>query len=76
LDSTGASVIWLFRNTHDTSPGKMNTLLERELAAGRPVRRFLFVPYSPRDRFFMKVLGWREQPTHFVQLLEVRMAGG
>jgi hypothetical protein len=71
LAASGAGVVWCFRNTHDTSPGGVNTLLEEELAEGRPVRRFLFVPYSWRDHMGTTLLGWREQPTHFVQLLEI-----
>ena len=68
----GAGVIWCFRNTHDTSPAGLNRSIERELAEGRRVRTHLFVPYSPRDRFMMRLLGWVEQPTHYVQLLEMR----
>jgi hypothetical protein len=68
----GAGVIWCFRNTHDTSPAGLNRSIERELAEGRQVRTYLFVPYSGRDRFMMKLLGWVEQPTHYVQLLEMR----
>ncbi len=71
---TGATVVWYFRNTHDTSPGGLNRLMEKELAAGRSVRQYLFVPYSQRDRFFMKALGWQERPAYFVQLLEIRQA--
>jgi len=67
-----AGVIWFFRNTHDTSPAGLNRAIERELAGGRQVRTHLFVPYSRRDRFMMKLLGWVEQPTHYVQLLEMR----
>lgn len=68
----GAGVIWCFRNTHDTSPAGLNRSIERELAEGRQVRTHLFVPYSRRDRLFMRLLGWTEQPTHYVQLLEMR----
>ncbi len=68
----GAGVIWCFRNTHDTSPAGLNRSIERELAEGRQVRTHLFVPYSERDRFMMRLLGWVEQPTHYVQLLEMR----
>ncbi len=77
LAGTNAKLIWYFRNTHDTSPGGLNRRLEEELTARGRVRRFLFVPYSWRDRWFMKLLGWQEQPTHFVQLLEIeRVEGG
>jgi hypothetical protein len=69
---TGASVIWCFRNTHDISPGGLNRRLESELAESRQVRTHLFVPYSQRDRWLMKLLGWAERPTHYVQLLEMQ----
>ena len=68
----GAAVVWCFRNTHDTSPAGLNRSIEKELAEGRQVRTHLFVPYSQRDRFMMRLLGWVEQPTHYVQLLEMR----
>ncbi len=69
---SGAGVIWTFRNTHDTSPGELNRALEQELAARMRVQRHLFVPYSDRDRWFMRLLGWSEQPSHLIQLTEFR----
>ncbi len=69
---SGASVVWMFRNTHDTSPGGLNRALEQELAARLRVRQHLFVPYSERDRWFMRLLGWSEQPSHLIQLTEFR----
>ena len=72
LGTGGAAVIWYFRNTHDTSPGGLNSGLERELSRERLVEPHLFVPYSTRDRLLMRLLGWRDIPTHFVQLLELR----
>ena len=50
----------------------LNGLLEAELERGREVQRHLYVPYEARDRFLMKLLGWRERPTHYVELLEIR----
>jgi hypothetical protein len=64
--------IWYFRSTHDTCPGGLNGQLEAELERGRNVRRLLYVPYEARDKFLMKLLGWRERPTHYVELLEMR----
>ena len=61
---------------YDNGKSGLNRLMEKELAAGRSVRQYLFVPYSERDRFFMKVLGWRERPAYLVQLLEMRRSGG
>jgi hypothetical protein len=67
-----AGTIWYFRSTHDTCPGELNGQLEAELERGRDVQRRLYVPYAPRDQFLMKLLGWRERPTHYVELLEMR----
>lgn len=64
--------VWYFRSTHDTCPGGLNGQLEAELERGRNVRKRLYVPYEARDKFLMKLLGWREQPTHYVELLEIR----
>jgi hypothetical protein len=72
IDDAGAGTIWYFRNTHDTSPGGLNLHLESQLAEGRRVRTYFFVPYLQRDRLLMKLLGWTEQPTHYVQLLEMQ----
>jgi hypothetical protein len=74
--ATEPAVVWSFRNTHDTSPGSLTTRLEREWSQGRKVRRHLFVPYDSRDRLLMRLLGWKDQPTHFVQLTEMRTIGG
>jgi hypothetical protein len=75
LAASKAEVVWFFRNTHDTSPERLNSRLEQAFATGCSVRHHLFVPYSGRDRLLMQVLGWRERPTHFVQLLEIRRCG-
>jgi len=76
LEAAGAGVVWYFRNTHDTSSGGLNRRMENDLSRGRQVVRHLFVPYSSRDRFLMRLLGWRERPTHFIQLLEMRPGTG
>jgi len=76
VERSGAQVVWYFRNTHDTSAGGLNRQLERELSDGRAVARHLFVPYQARDRRLMRLLGWREIPSHFIQLLEIRPEAG
>jgi hypothetical protein len=50
--------------------------MEQDLSRGRQVERHLFVPYSARDHFLMRLLGWQEYPTHFIQLLEMRPGTG
>jgi hypothetical protein len=67
-----ASVIWYLRSTHDRCPGELNRRLEAELAASRQIRRYFYVPYSRRDQYLMQLLGWRERPTHYAELLEMR----
>ncbi|MFB3778954.1 MAG: hypothetical protein ACE141_15150 [Bryobacteraceae bacterium] len=70
LASSRAQVVWYFRSTHDTSPGRVNRRLEQSLSEACLVRRHDFVPYSHRDRLMMEALGWQERPTHLVALLE------
>ena len=68
--------VWYFRSTHDTCPGGLNGQLEAELERGRNVRRRLYVPYQARDKYLMKLLGWQELPTHYVELLEIQTRPG
>jgi uncharacterized membrane protein len=72
IEKEPGRTVWYFRSTHDNCPGGLNGQLEAELALGREVQRHLYVPYAERDKFLMKVLGWQEQPTHYVELLELR----
>jgi hypothetical protein len=72
IGKEAGGTVWYFRSTHDTCPGGLNGQLETDLERGRQVRRRLYVPYEPRDKVLMKLLGWREQPTHYVELLEIR----
>ena len=64
IEKEAAGIVWYFRSTHDTCPGGLNGQLQAELGRGRNVRKRLYVPYAARDRFLMKLLGWRELPTH------------
>jgi hypothetical protein len=72
IETDAGGTVWYFRSTHDTCPGGLNGLLEAELERGRDVQRRLYVPYAARDKFLMKLLGWQERPTHYVELLEMR----
>ena len=65
-------LVWYFRNSHDTSPGGITKRMEDELAAGRQVFPRFYVPYSRRDQIMMRLLGWPQQPSHLIQLLEMR----
>lgn len=74
INARNPQTIWFFRNTHDVSPGQINRLLEERLSDGRQVRVHRFLPYSRFDRWMMAALGWSEQPSHVIQLLEMRTA--
>lgn len=63
--------IWYVRNTHDLAPGRLNSVLEGELAAGYMVTRHEFQPYSRLDRWWIGLLDWPERPTHLYQVLEM-----
>jgi hypothetical protein len=67
-----AATIWYIRNTHDVSPQRVVSRLEKELTTGRQVERFAFVRYSALDRLVMRLLGWPEQPSHMLQATEIR----
>ena len=67
-----ASVVWHLANTHDISPGHLNTALDQTLSAERRVVRREYLPYSGAERVAMRILGIAEIPTHFLQLLEYR----
>jgi len=64
--------IWSIRHTYDRSPARIHEKVEAELSATHHVRRRLFVPYSEVDRWVIRQMGWRVQPTHVLQLLEFR----
>jgi hypothetical protein len=72
IEKEAGGTVWYFRSTHDTCPERLNGQLEAELERGRDVRKRLYVPYAARDKFLMKLLGWQERPTHYVELLEMR----
>ena len=72
IEKKAGGTVWYFRSTHDTCPGGLNGQLEAQLERGRQVRRRLYVPFDARDKFLMKLLGWPERPTHYVELLEIR----
>jgi len=64
-------LIWQISNTHDVSPGGTFRLLRQWLVQRGPARRHLFVPYEERDKLLMLLLGWRELPTHMIEVLAV-----
>ena len=64
--------VWFVRGTHDISPQGWNRRVEEALAPRFDVRRTQLAPYSTLDRWLMRVAGWRERPTHAVEVLEMR----
>lgn len=71
LDANVATV-WIVRSTIDRSPDHWVAKLEAELAAQAERRDHAFTPYSALDRFAMRLAGWSEQPTHVVDVVELR----
>ncbi len=69
---SGASPIWLWRQTSDVSPGSFVTKLERDLSVGREVRLREFVPYSLPERWARRLLRGPGQPEYYYRLSEFR----
>ena len=67
-----AGPIWVVRGTHDVSREGWNRRVEELFAPRTAVRRYLFTPYSAFDHWLMTLAGWSEQPTHAVEVLEIR----
>ena len=64
--------VWLWRHTHDTSPDRFVSRLEAELAQGRLVRQYNYLPYSMPERLILRVLRGPGQPEYFYRLSEMR----
>jgi hypothetical protein len=65
------NVVWVWRHTHDTSPGHYVTRLAEDLSTNRDVRRHLFLPYSGAERRVLSLLRGPGQPAYFYELLEL-----
>jgi len=66
-------IIWFWRHTHDTSPDKFVSRLEAELAQGRTVTRYDYLPYSMLERGILRLLRGPNQPAYFFRLLDMRL---
>jgi hypothetical protein len=64
--------VWFWRHTHDTSPDRFVSRLEAELAQGRLVRQYDYLPYSIPERWILWVLRGPNQPEYFYRLSEMR----
>ena len=65
-------VVWFWRHTHDTSPGKFVTGLEDELSQGRRAVTHEFLPYSQPEQWVLRIVRGPNPPAYFYQLLEIR----
>jgi hypothetical protein len=70
----GPGVIWFWRRTHDTSPDKFVSRLEAELARGRLVKQYDYLPYSKPERWILRLLRGPGQPEYFYRLSEMRQS--
>jgi len=64
--------VWFWRHTHDTSPDNFVSRLEAELAQGRLVRQYDYLPYSMPERWILRLLRGPGQPEYFYRLSEMR----
>ena len=64
--------LWFAHALHDSSPGGWNARIDAAWSGRCPVSRQQFAPYSTLDRQLMRLAGWPTQPTHVVELLELR----
>jgi hypothetical protein len=67
-----AQVVWYLRGTHDVSPGQIHGSLEAAFARNYRARPHLYLPYSRVERAVMRLLGWKDPPTHYYEMLEMR----
>jgi len=65
--------VWFLRNTHDVTPGALNTRFEEELRRSMtPTTTYYYQPYTLLERALMSALGPAEPPWYFHELLLFR----
>ncbi len=64
--------IWFLRHTNDTSPDRFISRMEAELAQGRTVKQYDYLPYSMPERWVLDWLRGPGQPEYFYRLSEMR----
>jgi hypothetical protein len=65
--------VWFLRNTHDVTPGALNTRFEEQVGAAlTPTTTYYYQPYSLLERALMSALGTPEPPWYFHELLLFR----
>ena len=66
-------IIWFWRHTNDTSPDKFVSRLEAELAQGRIVKEYDYLPYSIPELWILRFIRGPGQPEYFYRLSEMRL---
>ena len=64
--------VWIVRSAVDRSPDRWVTGFEAELAARFERHDHPYLPYSALDHLAMRLAGWRERPTHVLDVIELR----
>jgi hypothetical protein len=62
--------IWIVRNTHDVSPGRITTRLEALACAGAAERVHHYMPYEGWERQAMRLAGLQDPPRYFYRVTE------
>jgi len=70
--AAGVRTVWIVRSALDRSPGRWVSNLDSALAEHYERSVHELVPYSDFDRLSMRLAGWREQPSHVIDVVELR----
>ncbi len=65
-------VVWFLRHTNDTSQHRFISGIEAELAQGRTVKQYDYLPFSMPERWILNWLRGPGQPEYFFRLSEMR----
>ncbi len=69
-EARAQQTVWVLRNMHDISPGKLMTQLEAAVCEGRRIARHQYLPYTAWEKEAMRVMRIAEPPSHFIELTE------
>jgi len=69
-EAQARQTVWVLRNTHDISPGKLVTQLEAAVCEGRRVSRHEYLPYADWQKEVMRAMGIATPPAYFLELTE------
>lgn len=64
--------IWFLRNTHDVSPGALDTKFATQLSGQMRAAAYDYEPFSPLERRLVQALGMPNPPRYFHELIEYR----